>query len=267
MSLTVMNRSQNNRWLTLTRENTSSKLRLFCFPYAGGGAQIFYNWQMALPASVEVCPVQLPGRGNRLMEHPFTQLMTLVEAVAESLMPHLNKPFAFFGHSMGSLIGFELTRLLRRECALQPVHLFVSGRTAPQIADPDLPTYNLPEDGFMAELHRLKGTPKELLGNVELMQLMLPLLRADFEVCQTYPYRDERPLECPITTYGGLDDEHVNYEQFKAWEQQTNGAFRLRMFPGGHFFLHSERELLLQTLSVELHELVRALPQSTASAI
>jgi medium-chain acyl-[acyl-carrier-protein] hydrolase len=256
MNITVTKKTSANQWLTCSKANPQAQVRLFCFPYAGGGAQIYHKWHTGLPKSVEVCPVQLPGRGNRIMDPPYTQLMPLVRAVATAILPSLDKPFIFFGHSMGAMIGFELTRLLRKHYALQPLHLFVSGRTAPQISVTDPLTYNLPEQEFLEDLHQLKGTPKELLENAELMQFMLPLLRADFEVCQTYSYVAGPPLTCPLTIFGGLQDEKIGYDNFAAWKEQTSNQFLLRMFPGDHFFINSAQSLLLETLSRELDHIV-----------
>ena len=129
--------SVSTRWLACPQLNPQARMRLFCFPYAGGGASIFHRWPGKLPTMVEVCAVLLPGRGNRLTEPPFIQLSPLVQTLTEALLPHLTTPFAFFGHSMGALIGFELARQLRRQQGPSPVHLFVSGREAPQLPSPD----------------------------------------------------------------------------------------------------------------------------------
>jgi medium-chain acyl-[acyl-carrier-protein] hydrolase len=238
-------------WFTIPQEERA-KLRLFCFPYAGGSSQIYRNWGKALPPSVAVCPAHLPGRERRLSEKPFTRAQALVEAIAEAILPSLDKPFAFFGHSMGALISFELTRYLRRHNRPQPTHIFISGSRAPQLRDNDSPTYNLPDAEFAEELRRLNGTPSEVLEHPELMELMTPLLRADFEVCQTYHYTQERAFDCPITAFGGLNDEGVNGEMLKGWEEQTTGRFRLWMLPGDHFFVNSAQERILKILSQEL---------------
>jgi medium-chain acyl-[acyl-carrier-protein] hydrolase len=185
----------------------------------------------------------------------FTQLQPLVQAIAPVLLPHLDKPFAFFGHSMGALVSFELARLLRKEYNISPVHLFVSGRHAPQIPDTKPPVHALPEPEFKEELRRLNGTPEAVLQNAELMQLLVPILRADFAVLETYVYTTEPPLNCPITAYGGSEDEEASYDELQAWQKQTNAAFSLQMFTGDHFFLHSAQSLLLQSLSQELHRI------------
>ncbi|HEX8559978.1 MAG TPA: thioesterase II family protein [Pyrinomonadaceae bacterium] len=243
-----------SQWVTRQRPNPQAALRLFCFPYAGGSTHIYRNWAEHLPAKIEVCAVQLPGRGNRLREAPFTRMDSLVREAAKEIAPLTDKPFAIFGHSMGAVIGFELARLLRREYATEPVRLFASGRIAPQISRDDKQTYSLPEQEFIAELRRLNGTPKEVLEHPELMQVMTPVLRADFEVTQTYEYRSEPPLGCPISAMGGLRDTDVPREDLQAWREQTTGAFSLRMFPGGHFFINTDGALLLQAVARELYQ-------------
>ena len=241
-----------NSWIAFRKPNPQARLRLFCFPYAGTGASIFRTWPDGLPADVEVCPVQLPGRGTRLTETPFTQLSPLVEALAQALVPLLDKPFAFFGHSLGALVGFELARQLRRQSGVQPVRLFVSADRAPQIPHRDRPIHTLPEGEFLDELRRLNGIPGKVLEEAELMQIMLPILRADFAVYETYLYSTEPPLNCPISTFGGLQDHRVSRRDLEAWRDQTSASFSLRMFPGDHFFWNTTQPLLLQVLSQEL---------------
>jgi medium-chain acyl-[acyl-carrier-protein] hydrolase len=153
---------------------------------------------------------------------------------------------------MGALISYELTRLLSRGGGPQPAHLFLSGRRASQIPTDDPPTYNLPEAEFVTELRRMNGTPAEVLEHTELLQLVIPLLRADFEICQTYAYNPGPPLTCPITAFGGIDDQDVTRDQITAWEKQTTGDFKLHLYPGDHFFIHSSQPLLLRTLNQEL---------------
>lgn len=237
-------------WIPFRKPRPEARLRLFCFPYAGAGALIFRNWSESLPTDVEVCPVQLPGRGTRLTERPFTQLSPLVEALAQALVPLVDRPFAFFGHSLGALISFELARRVRRRYGVHPVHLFVSAGRAPQIAHRGPLIHTLPEKEFLAELRGLNGTPSELLDHKELMEIMLPLLRADFALYETYVYSTEPPLNCPISAFGGLQDRRVIDSDLEAWRAQTSFSFSLLMFPSDHFFLN--QPLLLRVLSKEL---------------
>ena len=213
---------------------------------------MFRNWSDGLPADVELCPVQLPGRGTRLTEPPYSRLSLLVEALAEAILPLLDKPFAFFGHSLGSLVSFELARELRAKHQARPVRLFVSAGPAPQIPHRGLPIHNLPEGEFTAELRRLNGTPAELLDHRELMDIVIPSLRADFALYESYRYLAGPPLNCPISTFGGLSDQKVSHRDLEAWRDQTTVSFSIRMFPGDHFFLKTTQPQLLRALSQEL---------------
>lgn len=232
-------------------------MRLFCFPYAGGGAVIYRGWTNNLPPSVELCLALLPGRENRLKEAPLTDIRQVVEALATVIEPYLDKPFVFFGHSMGAMIGFELARLLRRNNGRLPAALFISGRPAPQLPSTEAISYNLPEEEFKKKLRELNGTPQEVLDHPELMDLTIPLVRADFSVVETYQYVPEPPLACPITAFGGWQDRAVTKEQVEAWREQTAAAFRLWMIPGDHFFLNSSQRILLYKLSQELLQVER----------
>lgn len=249
-------------WITLPKPNPDARLRLFCFPYAGGGASIYRTWSGVLPPEIEIYPVQPPGRETRLREKGFTRVPALIEALTPALEPYLNVPFAFFGHSMGALISFELTRQLQRQGGPMPVQLFLSGHRAPQLPKEDDPIFHLPEPEFVEELRRLNGTPDQVLQNEELMKLMIPILRADFELCDTYQYTQVAPLPVPITAYGGLQDVEVSRDQLSGWREQTSGQFTMRMFPGDHFYLHSARALLMQTLAQDLMQVLRRLPAS-----
>ena len=233
-----------NPWIIRPKPNSSASVRLFCFPYAGGNSYIFRPWLDRLPKTIEICPIELPGRGFQLKSAPYRQIEPLVKAIALEIRPYLDKPFAFFGHSMGGLVSFELARFMRREYNLEPVHLFISGRRAPQTKDSKPPIHNLTQAEFIQELRQLNGTPEEVLNNDELMELLVPILRADFAVLENYHYTPEAPLKCPISVFGGLQDPEVELEQLEAWREQTIGSFSLKMVTGDHFFIHSSPSLL-----------------------
>lgn len=248
-------REKTPRWLPGFKEKPDTRIRLFCFPYAGGGAASFRSWQDAFRSDIQVLPVQLPGRGERLPEPGFKHLPDMIQALGPALLPYFDKPFAFFGHSMGALIAMELTRWLRRTGNPMPVQLFISARRAPQLPSKELPSYDLTESEFIERLRELNGTPPEVLDHPELMRLMIPLLRADFSVCETYQYQAEPPLNCPITVFGGLGDVEVPREKLDPWREHTTASFSLHMFPGNHFFIHSAQRdvlrLILETLPTQ----------------
>lgn len=261
----MMAAATSDPWTGYARPTQQTRLRLFCFPYAGGSASLFRTWSERLPAEVAIYPIQLPGRETRLLEAPYTQLEPLIQTLAHALRPHFTMPFAFFGHSMGALISFELARYLRAHQAPGPIQLFASGRRAPQVPSVDPPIYHLPDAEFMEELRRYNGTPDGVLENAELMQVVLPALRADFTMLETYVYRPGEPLACAISAFGGLEDRRVGQDAIAAWREQTRNTFRLRMLEGDHFFLHSARELLLQYLAEDLTQLLDTLTESQSA--
>ena len=239
---------RNTPWVIMGKRNRKTRLRLFCFPYAGGGASIFRQWQESMPEGVEVCAVQLPGRENRVTEPPFTRLSLLVDAMVKNLDPYFDVPFAFFGHSIGAKIAFELARELRKKKGVQPVHLFVSGSRPPHIPEPR-PLHLLPEHEFIKELRRFSGTPEAVMQSRDLMEMYLPILRADFAVDETYVYSENNPVDCPISAFGGCDDSEANREELDAWQRHTKGNFTLQMFQGDHFFIKNSQSLLLHSIS------------------
>nr|QEO74856.1 thioesterase [uncultured bacterium] len=240
-------------WITCHQPNPRADVRLFCFPYAGGGANIYQKWADGLPRSVEVCAVQLPGRERRMAERPLTDIRETAARIGQALAPTLSGPFAFFGHSMGAKLAYEVALDLRERLGVEPEHLFVSGCGAPHLPDEEEPTHLMPEPEFIEKLGRLNGTPREVLEHPELMQLLLPTLRADFEAVETYTTeRPARPLGCPLTAYGGLQDAEVSRADLEEWRAYTAGKFVVRMLPGDHFFLHPSEYLLLRTLARDL---------------
>ena len=228
----------DRRWLAGREPSPRADFRLFCLPYAGGSAAVYRSWQAVAPAGMQVLPLELPGRGMRLREAPLWRLAPLVRAMADALAGALDRPYALFGHSLGGLLGFELARELRRRTVRQPGRLFVSAAGAPT-APPIQPLLHCAtDDEIRQRLAELGGTPQYLLDNAELMRLMLPVLRADFSVLETYEYRDEVPLATPLTVFGGRSDRIVPPKALDGWRRQTSAGARLRLFPGDHFFLH-----------------------------
>lgn len=247
-------------WIIYTKPNPQARLRLFCFPCAGSIASAYRIWPNHLPADVEVCLVQLPGRGSRLKEKPFTSLSALVQTLLPILQPYLNLPFVFFGHSMGAVLGFEIARQLRQQVDLSPVHLFVCSSPAPHRSNRNPPIHVLPEAEFVAELgHRYNAIPQSILQDNKLMQLFLPVLRADLTMLETYVYTVEKPLDCPISAFGGLEDRVVSSCELAEWRDQTRSSFTLKMFPGDHFFLHSTKSPFLEVLSQQMFQVLEYL--------
>ena len=238
-------------WFPVLKTRQSAPLRLICFPYAGGGTPVFRAWPDALTEKVELHVAQLPGRGPRLREKPFTGMEMLVEILTEKLRPLLNRPVAFFGHSLGALIAFE-TALSLRKYGLSPEHLFVSGSIAPQLPDPAPPIHGLPDDDFLRELNELNGMPQAVLDSKELLEILLPVVRSDFTLLETYKYSTQPPLDCPITAFGGTRDPRTTQSGLEAWHAQTTGSFDLVMLQGDHFFIDTERPILLDAIARRL---------------
>lgn len=239
-------------------------LRLFCFPYAGGSEYVFRTWQRALPEFVEVRAVRLPGRGARMQETPYTELPRLVDRLAHEMGRDFAEPFAFFGHSMGALISFELARAVWEQYGVQPSVLFVSGRAAPHLARRQRPIHNLPFEAFVAALRDLDGTPAEVLDNAELMQLTAPFLRADLQMVETYVCAPDTSLSCPIIGFSGLEDRRTTSADMMEWKQHTSSTFFLHVLPGGHFFLKTAEKALLEKLSQELSRMVGTTAPATS---
>ncbi|MEL6780077.1 MAG: alpha/beta fold hydrolase [Cyanobacteria bacterium J06597_16] len=246
-------------WLVCPQRQVQPKLRLFCFAYAGGSAWIFRPWVKHLPASIEVCAIELPGRGKRLTEPPVSNLSLLTRSLGPHLLPHLNLPFVFFGHSMGALIAFELCRWLRHTCNITPAHFWASAASAPhlpagsnsQTASPLMHT--LPEADFISKLKDYQGTPSSVLNNAELMDIILPTLRADFTLLETYRYQSRAPLNFPITGLWGEQDTVVTKAEVAAWQVHTP-QFRLEAIAGDHFFI--QHPLFVQKLLPTLTQLL-----------
>jgi medium-chain acyl-[acyl-carrier-protein] hydrolase len=225
------------RWLSFRRRRPGARLRLFCLPYAGGGASTYRRWQAVMPPDVEVCAVQPPGRENRIREAPFASAADLVAALDTALEPLTDLPLALFGYSMGATVAFEWAHHLRQRRDREPRLLIVAARAAPQVRRPAGPTHHLPDAAFKRRLRELAGTPPEVLANEEMMDLLLPLRRADFRVNDTYRPRRREPLACPLIAFGGLDDVEVAPAHLEQWGALTRGSFRLHLLPGDHFGL------------------------------
>lgn len=233
-----------------------TSLRLICFSHAGAGASVYSRWAEKLPQGVEVCAVRYPGRESRLREPPCDRMHALIDVLSQELLPWLDLPFAFFGHSMGALVAFELSRSLRRRHQRGPVRLFVSGRVAPHLVPSREPICHLPDADFLERVRRMGGTPDEAFAQPELLELILPILKADLTVCETYICETEPPLDCPVTALGGTEDPQVSSTDLIAWQDQTSREFSSHLIEGDHFFVRSRYEDVTRIVSANLAPLV-----------
>lgn len=244
-------------WIVRPCIRHSPRLRLVCLPYAGGGASLFRKWPQFLPEDIELLAVQLPGREKRLFDPPCSDLAVIVHKLRAALQNYLDCPLGFFGYSMGTRIAYELARTLREQDNIQPACMFVAACKGPQIEEPPNPRYLLPDKEFKEALRDLGGTPDEVLENTELMDMYLPALRADFALKESYVHSPCPPFDCPITAYCGDHDKEAPQDESQTWDQETTAAFRLRCFPGGHFFIHDNLSELLSDMKSQLHITLR----------
>lgn len=250
-------------WI-VCRPNTARPLRLFCFSYAGGQAGVFTPWQAELEPHVEICGVQLPGRGSRMREPAITALEPLVEQIAQAIAGSADgRPFAFFGHSLGALLAFETARLIARMGQPAPIHLFLSGSEPAAYRPPGKALHLMSDAELVRELQEFNGTPEEVLRNSEIMQLLLPILRADFALVHGYQYQPALLLTMPISVLAGRRDDRGSGVDVGKWCEETSAGCRVHWFDGDHFFINSHRrevidcirEQMLRSLSAadELH--------------
>lgn len=224
-------------WLVRLEPNAAADVKLFCFPYAGAGGEVYRRWTAAAPRWVELYGLQVPGHGARLAEPAPTDLATVVDRAADALAAQIDRPYAIFGHSLGAVVGFETTRELERRGVAAPLALYLSGHRAPHVPLARRPMRELDEAAFLLELKGLNGMSEEVLASPELLELLLPTLRADFTLADGYVTAAERAVACPVVALGAFDDPHVSAPALEAWRSVTSGDFSSRLFPGDHFYL------------------------------
>jgi len=234
-----------NKWFVRPLPNEKAEMRLFLFPYAGGSPAVFGKWLAEFDVYIETFIAHYPGRGSRHNEQPIQRIATLVEKFAQAIQPFLDKPFAFFGHSVGGLIAYELAK------PIKPHALFISGCRAPHLPNPHPPIHQLPDPEFIKSLREFNGVPVEVADNSELMEFLLPLLRADFEAFEGYQPNTHQ-LSCPIIAFGGLDDQRVSRKQLEKWALHTAADFRSQYFTGDHFFIHPNKTDIIASINSEL---------------
>ncbi len=222
------------------------KVTLLCLPFAGGGASVYNQWVIKMKNAVTVCPIQLPGREERITETPYIDMTVLLDDLEDAFKNTVKGPYTLWGHSMGGKIAYELEKRLE-ENGYTAQCLFISGSRIPSIPEPK-PIYHLPDEIFKKELGRFQGTPKEILENQELLDFFLPMLRADFTMDETYYTKEVVSLKCPIIAFGGTEDKEANEKAIKAWNQYTIGEFQYQMFQGDHFYIKDHEERIINKI-------------------
>jgi medium-chain acyl-[acyl-carrier-protein] hydrolase len=241
-----------NSWVTCPFPQSKAALRIFCLPFAGGGATIYRSWGKLLGSTIEVCPIQLPGRENRFSEPAFIEVQALAKALAIQLKPFSDIPFVIYGHSMGALVAFELARVLRADGFSMPEALILGAHRAAHLPRTRETLYCLDDKTFIKKLQRFGGFSEEVLASEELMQLLMPTLKADFTLCDTYIYTEQEPLNCPIHVFAGAADLEAPPALMVAWCQHSSVDTKMHIFEAGHFFIRSDLERVVDTLKTIL---------------
>jgi len=255
---------QSDSWLVCRLRRHQVNVNLICFPHAGGGASFFRRWHEYCPADVEIDAVQLPARENRLTESPCHSFEVLIAAVASAILRNCRAPFAFFGHSMGALISYEVTRYIGRHSSRLPVCLFVSAQPAPNTGWNGLGTHNYSDELLAKEMERLAGTPSEILGEAGALAVFLRTFRADLQLLESYTYAPDLQLRCPIVVFGGNCDPTVGVADLAEWRSFTTDRFALHTFHGGHFYLRDCLPTILEIIieNIKSTTLAQGLPMS-----
>ena len=244
--------STDNRWLLRFSKSATPSLRLVCFPFAGSSASIFRPWIDSLPGEVEVLAVQLPGRENRLRERCIRDMDEIVEQLEHEIGPVLAPPFVFFGHSLGSLIAYELLQRLEAAGRSRAELFFASGAPAPHTCISPEEPHTLTQDQIQRDLRKISGTHATLLDDAELLALLLPMLQADFELFANYRYREPAPLQSPIVAIRGAADAYITHQRQLEWNRHTDRQFSFHIIPGPHHFMVDSSEALLALVNAYL---------------
>jgi medium-chain acyl-[acyl-carrier-protein] hydrolase len=235
-------------WIKLSKSENDN-FRVLCFPYSGGTAQVYRPLTNLLPDGVSVYSYELPGRGRRFGEEIPGMLSGLVEDAFSSIRGLIERPYAFLGHSLGGIIAFEMTRHLRKQGQPLPKHLFVSGIRAPQVPKREGEAFNLPRQAFIEKIKDMGGTPSEILENEEMLDIMIPVLRKDFQIYETYSYSQDVPMPIPITAFGGRGDNFVTEDDIRQWSEHTSSLFDMQIFAGDHFFILDNMNNVAQSIA------------------
>jgi pyochelin biosynthetic protein PchC len=237
-------------WIRRFHPGPKDAPRLVCLPHAGGSASYFFPVSRQLASVADVLAVQYPGRQDRRHEPCLDSIAALADALAGELRPYGDRPLTLFGHSMGATLGFEVARRLEA-AGVRVRHLFASGRRAPSTARQER-VHLRDDDGLIADIKRLSGTDAQVLGDDEIMRMILPAIRADYRAAETYRCPPGPPLACPVTVLTGDADPHVTDEEARAWQQHTTGPFDLKVFAGGHFYLNSHAAAVISLIRTSM---------------
>ncbi|MFF7458864.1 thioesterase II family protein [Kitasatospora sp. NPDC008115] len=243
--------ADHDLWFRRYHPAGRSRVRLVCFPHAGGSASFFFPVSAALSPGIDVLAVQYPGRQDRRTEPGIDDIPALAELIFRSTDVWGDGPLALFGHSMGATLAFEVARRIERELGVTPVRLFASGRRAPSCTR-DESVHSRDDDGIVRELQLLSGTDARVLGDEELLRMVLPALRSDYRAIETYRCEGGASVACPVTVMTGDADPRTSMEEAGAWRDHTSGEFDLEVFPGGHFFLAAQQQAVLKVIGERL---------------
>ena len=243
-----------DKWFFSKKPKPDASMRLFCFPFGGGGASVFHGWPDAVGDDVDVRALQLPGRETRFREPRDSDLGTLINEIVSALGAYQDKPFAFFGYSLGSLIAFEVCRELRRRNMNTPLHLFIAALSPPQLPPPHPPISALEDEEFVQKVEYYYQPEGEAWNHAELRELLLPILKDDIALYESYIYREDSPLSCPIDVFAGESDRSSPLELAQYWSEQTTDNVRQHVFQGGHFFIDHAVDEIQQLVASTLKQ-------------
>lgn len=246
----------SDKWFATIKQNPKAEIKMFCFPYGGGNASVFTGWPKFLPDFVELYAIQLPGRANRISESPIVNMNDLLTKLSLLLVRYIDRPYVFFGHSLGALIAFEISKRMEKVFGYQPEWLFLSAHSPPGL-ERKIKLYELSDDDFISEIRKKNGTPKEIFDNEELLSYVLPVLKSDYKLSETYSYNDLTKVNIPLHVFGGDYDLTVTEKILMLWKDfSTSNEFSFKSFPGDHFFLNKNQfeSKLLEEVSNKLYE-------------